>query len=115
MKLPAKDGLGLKLSQKKYVHDMKEFLEEVELKEDDDVELVLSVMNTTEMKFRQKGCGSIKKECVIDILKSRMGIDFLERTIEFLCDQGLIIKKTVWRRFKYFLKRHLLNQNLLTY
>jgi len=107
--------LKLKLSQKKFVHDMKEFLEEVELKEDDDVELVLSVMNTCEMKFRDKGCGSIKRECVVDILKSRMGIDFLERTIEFLCEQGLIIKKTCWRRLKYFLKKHLLNHGLLTY
>jgi hypothetical protein len=107
--------LKIKLSQKKFIHEMKDFLEEVELKEDDDVELVLSICNTCEMKFRQQGCGDIKKESVIEILKSRMGIEFLDQTIEFICNQGLIIKKTCWRRFKYFLKKQLLGKNLLTY
>ena len=107
--------LKLKLSQKKFVHEMKEFLEEVELKEEDDIQLVLSICNTCEMKFRHKGCGELKKDSVIEILKSRMSIEFLDQTIEFICNRGLIIQKTCWRRFKYFLKKHLVGKSLLTY
>ena len=106
--------LKLRLSQKKFISEMKDFLEEVELKEEDDVELVLSVCNTCEMKFRHKGCGVIKKKSVIEILKSRMSIEFLDQTIEFICNQGLIIQKTCWRRLKY-LKKHLAGRSLLTY
>ena len=107
--------LKLKLSQNKFISEIKEFLEEVELTEADDVELVLSICNTCEMKFHQSKLGMLKKEPVIEILKSRMSIDFLDQTIEFICNHGLLIQKTCWRRFKYFVKRHILKKGLLTY
>jgi len=107
--------LKLKLRQKKFISEVRELLDEIELKEDNDTELVLGVCNTCEMKFHQSNLGVLKKETVIEILKSRMSIDFLDQTIEFICNQSLIIQKTCWRRLKYFVKRHILKKGLLTY
>ena len=107
--------LKLRLSQKKFISEMKNFLEEVELKEEDDIQLVLSICNTCEMKFHHAKCGELKKDSVVEILKSRMSIDFLDQTIEFICNHGLLIQKTCWKRIKYFMKRHILKKGLLMY
>ena len=108
--------LKIKLSQNKFIQEFKDFLDNFSDLNQDDVELVLSICNAVEMKFRnEKSSGKMKKETVIDILKSRMNIDFISNTIEFLIEQDLIIEKTILRRVEYFLKKSLLKKKLVIY
>jgi len=108
--------LKLRLSMTKFINQFKDFLDNFEDLNGDDTELILSVCNAVEMKFRnEKKGGIIKKEAVVEILKSRMNIDFINKTIEFLIEQNLIIEKTILRRCEYFLKKRLLKKNIVIY
>jgi len=105
----------MKLKQQKFINDFNEFLDNFEDLKSDDVEVVLSVCNACEMKFRGKGCGELKKETVCEILKSRMSLEFLNKTIDWVCESGLVMKKTILRRIEYFLKKNFQKTNLLMY
>jgi len=107
--------LTIKLKQKKFIKNFNDFLDNFEELKSDDVEIVLSVCNACEMKFRDKGSGEIKKETVCEILKSRMNIEFLHKTIDWLCASGLVMEKTILRRLEYLLKKNFLKNPVLIY
>ena len=108
--------LKLRLSQTKFIKEFKEFLENFDDLNGDDTELLLSVCNATEMKFRNhKKCGKMKKETVIEILKPRMNIDFINKTIEFLMEKDLFLEKTILKRVEYILKKNILKKNIVVY
>jgi len=108
--------LKLKLSISNFINEFKNFLDQFDDLNGDDTELVLSVCNAVEMKFRNENkSGKMKKETVIEILKSRMNIDFIKKTVEFLIEQDLIIEKTILKRAEYFLKKSILKKKLVVY
>jgi len=108
--------LKLKLSQDKFIKEFKDFLDQFDDLNGDDTELLLSICNAVEMKFRNhKKAGKMKKETVVEILKSRMNIDFIKKTVEFLIEQDLILEKTILKRAEYFFKKTLLKKNIVIY